>query len=67
MDISEFCCIFAHKIKVMNFEITELSDFSGEMAHREIAARINKAIIDKDIVVEQDGSLTINYWEDEDD
>ena len=51
----------------MNFEITELTDFSGEMAHREIAARINKAIIDKDIVVEQDGSLTINYWEDEDD
>ena len=87
----------------MNFEITELSDFSGEMAHiysvtlkgdeqtlleqffdenadyedpvlnakavqmREIAARINKAIIEKDIVIEQDGSLTINYWEDEDD
>jgi hypothetical protein len=34
---------------------------------REIAARINKAIIEKDIVIEQDGSLTINYWEDEDD
>ena len=27
---------------------------------REIAARINKAIIDKDIVIEQDGSITIN-------
>ena len=36
------------------------------MQMREIAARINKAIIDKDIVIEQDGSLTINYWEDED-
>ena len=34
---------------------------------REIAARINKAIIDKDIVIEQDGSITINYWDDEDD
>ena len=34
---------------------------------REIAAKINKAIIDKDIVIEEDGSLTINYWEDEDD
>ena len=33
---------------------------------REIAARINKAIIDKDIVIDEDGSLTINYWEDED-
>ena len=33
---------------------------------REIAARINTAIIEKDIVIEQDGSLTINYWEDED-
>ena len=29
--------------------------------------RINKAIIDKDIVIEQDGSITINYWDDEDD
>ena len=37
------------------------------MQMREIAARINKAIIDKDIVIEQDGSLTINYWENEDD
>ena len=36
------------------------------MQMREIAARINKAIIDKDIVIEEDGSLTINYWEDED-
>ena len=34
---------------------------------REIAARINKAIVEKDIVIEQDGSLTINYWDDEDD
>lgn len=34
---------------------------------REIAARINKAIIDKDIVIEQDGSITINCWDDEDD
>jgi hypothetical protein len=34
---------------------------------REIAARINKAIINKDIVIEQDGSITINYWDDEDD
>lgn len=33
---------------------------------RDIATRINKAIIDKDIVIEEDGSLTINYWEDED-
>ena len=33
---------------------------------KEIAARINKAIIEKDIVIEQDGSLTINYWDDED-
>ena len=36
------------------------------MQMREIAALINKAIIDKDIVIEEDGSLTINYWEDED-
>jgi hypothetical protein len=36
------------------------------MQMREIAARINKAIIDKDIVIEEDGSLTFNYWEDED-
>lgn len=34
---------------------------------REIAARINKAIIEKDIVIEKDGSLTINFWDDEDD
>lgn len=34
---------------------------------RKIAARINKAIVEKDIVIEQDGSLTINYWDDEDD
>ena len=33
----------------------------------QIAARINRAIIDRDIVIEQDGSLTINYWEDEED
>ena len=37
------------------------------MLMREIAARINKAIIEKDIVIEQDGSLTINFWDDEDD
>lgn len=37
------------------------------MQMREIASRINKAIIEKDIVIEEDGSLTINYWEDEDD
>ena len=36
------------------------------MQMREIAARINNAIIDKDIVIDEDGSLTINYWEDED-
>jgi len=36
------------------------------MQMREIASRINKAIIEKDIVIEEDGSLTINYWEDED-
>ena len=35
------------------------------MQMREIAARINKAIIDKDIVIDEDGSFTINYWEDE--
>ena len=35
----------------MNFEITEISDFSGEMAH------IYSVI----------WSLTINYWDDEDD
>lgn len=34
---------------------------------RDIAAKINKAIIDKDIVIEEDGSLTINFWDDEDD
>lgn len=34
---------------------------------RQIAARINRAIIDRDIVIEQDGSLTINYWDDEED
>lgn len=34
---------------------------------RKIAAKINKAIIDKDIVIEEDGSLTINYWDDEND
>ena len=33
---------------------------------REIASRINKAIIEKDIEIEEDGSLTINYWENED-
>ena len=32
---------------------------------RQIAARINKAIIERDIVVNEDGSLTINYWDDE--
>ena len=37
------------------------------MQMREIAARINRAIIEKDIVIEQDGSLTINYWDDEND
>jgi hypothetical protein len=175
LDISEFLCNFATKIRTMNFEITEMSDFSGEMAHiysvtlkgesqtlleqffdenrdyreelniiaqklmvmgndtgcryeffkhhegaladgvaalrvgqmrlyclyfdktavffgsggfkppeirsyqedptlymkaqqmRDIAAKINKAIIDKDIVIEEDGSLTINFWDDEDD
>ena len=36
------------------------------MQMREIAARINKAIIDRDIVIEEDGSLTIIFWEDED-
>ena len=34
---------------------------------RDIAAKINKAIIDKDIVIEEDGSLTINFGDDEDD
>lgn len=29
----------------------------------EIANRINKAIMDKDIVIEEDGTLTINNWE----
>ena len=33
---------------------------------REIASRINKDIIEKDIEIEEDGSLTINYWENED-
>ena len=33
---------------------------------RQIAARINKAIIERDIVIEEDGSLTINYWDNED-
>ena len=36
------------------------------MQMREIASRINKAIIEKDIEIEEDGSLTINYWENED-
>ena len=35
------------------------------MQMREIASRINKAIIEKDIEIEEDGSLTINYWENE--
>ena len=45
-------------------EYLELNKKAMQM--REIAARINKAIIDKDIVIDEDGSLTINYWEDED-
>ena len=45
-------------------EDPELNEKAMQM--REIAARINKAIIEKDIVIEEDGSLTINYWEDED-
>ena len=34
---------------------------------RIIASRINKAIIEKDIEIKEDGSLIINYWEYEDD
>lgn len=37
------------------------------MQMRKIAARINSAIQEKDIVIEQDGSITINYWDNEDD
>ena len=68
-----------HQIsKALDFDIIELSDFTGDMAYqedealnakaqqmRQIAARINKAIIEKDIVIEEDGSLTINYWDNE--
>ena len=40
---------------------------SKAMQMRDIAARINKAIIERDIVIEQDGNITINYWDNEDD
>lgn len=40
--------------------------FAKAKEMREIAARINRAIVEKDIVIGQDGSLTINFWEDED-
>ena len=45
-------------------EDIELNKKAQQM--KEIAAKINKAIIDKDIVIEEDGSITINFWEDED-
>ncbi len=41
-------------------------NFATAQQMKEIAAKINKAIIDKDIVIEEDGSITINFWEDED-
>ena len=34
---------------------------------KQIAARINQAIIDKDIIIEDNGCITINYWDNEDD
>ncbi len=34
---------------------------------KEIAKKINDAIKEKDIVIEDDGSLTINYWDNESD
>lgn len=42
-------------------EVPELNEKVLQM--KAIAARINKAIIDKDIEINEDGSLTINYWD----
>ena len=44
-------------------EVPELYEKAQQM--KEIAKKINNAIRDKDIVIEDDGSLTINYWGDE--
>ena len=46
-------------------EVPELDEKAQQM--REIAKKINDAIIEKDIVIEDDGSLTINYWDNESD
>ena len=70
----------------MNFDITEMTDLSGEMAHiysvtlkgeeqtladgvaalRVGQIRLYCLYFDRTAVLEEDGSLTINYWEDED-
>lgn len=42
-------------------EVPELDKKAQQM--KMIAKKINKAIKTKDIVIEDDGSLTINYWE----
>lgn len=46
-------------------EVPELDEKAQQM--REIAKKINDAIKEKDIVIEDDGSLTINYWDNESD
>ncbi|MCH3993792.1 MAG: hypothetical protein LKE54_01815 [Prevotella sp.] len=46
-------------------EVPELNAKAQQM--KEIAKRINQAIIDKDIVINEDGELTINDWDDEED
>ena len=46
-------------------EVPELDEKAQQM--KEIAKKINDAIKEKDIVIEDDGSLTINYWDNESD
>ena len=42
-------------------EVPKLNERATQM--KEIAAKINRAIIERDIEINEDGSLTINYWE----
>lgn len=46
-------------------EVPELNAKAQQM--KLIAEKINTAIKEKDIVIEDDGSVTINYWENESD
>ena len=45
-------------------EVPELNAKAQQM--KEIAKKINQAIIDKDIVINENGELIINNWDDED-